>query len=72
MDILEIASQLARTMYIKEFCSICGKAITIEEAEERVSAQGNDKISCIAHKDCLQKPAAEKTLKLSHELTANG
>jgi hypothetical protein len=56
MDVLEIAAQFARTMYTNEFCSICGKAITIEEAKSAISVTSREnKASRLSHKECSSR-----------------
>lgn len=62
MDILEMASKLARTMYTNEFCSNCGRAITLDEAKTEVFSENNDNsTSRFVHKDCRMKQNPEKT-----------
>ena len=62
MDILDIASKLARTTYTKEFCSVCGRAITIDEAKDAAATEAEGGSSQPrAHRDCLLKQTPEKT-----------
>lgn len=62
MDVLEIASQLARSMYTNEFCSICGKTITVDDAKTTVFAgTGENKVSRLAHGDCSGRRLPEET-----------
>lgn len=60
MDILEMASKLARIMYTNEFCAGCGGAIAIDEAEN-VVLTGDGENKATTHKNCSIKKTAEKT-----------
>lgn len=61
MDILEIASKLARTMYTNKFCSNCGRAIAIDEAKSLLSDE-NGENTLVIHKNCSLQKTAKKTL----------
>jgi hypothetical protein len=62
MNVLEMASYIARSTYTNEFCPVCGRAITIDEEKTVVSSDMNKAdISRSAHKDCSLKQVSEKT-----------
>ena len=62
MNVLEMAAYIARTTYTSEFCSICGRVITIEDAKTTVIADNREnRVQRSAHKDCSLTPKSEKT-----------
>ena len=64
MNLLEMAAYIARTTYTNEFCSLCGRAITFDEAKSVVSVEsGENKQSRPAHRDCSLKLMPLKTPK---------
>ena len=61
MDVLEIASTLARMMYTEEFCSNCGRVIRTDEAKANVAADNEKTAGQFVHGDCSRGQTTEKT-----------
>jgi hypothetical protein len=66
MNLLEMAAYIARTTYTNEFCSLCRRAITFDEAKSVVSVEsGENNQARPAHRDCWLKLPRHQAPNLS-------